>query len=271
MSTTLKVATLNLHNRHDRWRQRRHLVVAQFVDQLPALVSLQEISFPIGQGKWLRSQINTRLTGSARKPYQLIQKRLHHVIHGYFEGVGILTRLPVVAHDAINLGYDGRVALRAIVSLPTGDSLDFVATHLHAVAHDREARLEQVMLLTGWLAEMGRVPLQVIAGDFNEVPDGPAIQYMKQTYRSALEAVRGYEPLATYPTALASRSDGWSGCLDYIFISSNIGVETACIFANRPHPDDGSLYPSDHVGLVATLRPGKQAPVRGDPGKGTQH
>lgn len=256
MSTTLNVATLNLHNRHHRWRQRRHLVVAEIVDQLPALVSLQEISFTIGQGRWLCNQINTRLSGSSQKPYRLLEKRLHRFIRGYFEGVGILTRLPVVAHDAINLGYDGRVALRANVSLPSGASLDFVATHLHSVAHDREARLEQVMLLTGWLTEIGRVPLQIIAGDFNEVPDGPAIQYMKQTYCSALAEARGYEPVATYPTALVPRSDGWSGCLDYIFVTSNMTVETASLFAKKPHAEDETLYPSDHVGLVATVRPG---------------
>lgn len=253
MSTSIKVATLNVHNRHDRWAQRRHLIVAEIMDQMPHLVSLQEINFPMGQGKWLRNQINSRISGSPRQPYRLVQERMHHVIHGYFEGVGILTRVPVISHDALNLGYDGRVALRANVELPTGDSLDFVTTHLHAVAHDREARLEQVMLLIGWLNDTGRVPLQVIAGDFNEIPSGPAIQYMKQTYHSALEETRGYEPLATFPTALTPRSDDWSGCLDYIFISSTIAVEHAALFANIAHEEQATLYPSDHVGLVALL------------------
>lgn len=254
MSTSIKVATLNVHNRHDRWAQRRHLIVAEIMDQLPHLVSLQEINFPMGQGKWLRNQINTRLTGSSREPYRLVQRRIYHVIHGYFEGVAILTRLPVISHDALNLGYDGRVALRANVELPTGESLDFVAVHLHAIARDREARLEQVMLLIGWLNDTGRVPLQVIAGDFNEIPSGPAIEYMKQTYNSALEDNRGHEPLATFPTALAPRLDDWSGCLDYIFISSNIGVVEASIFAKRAPEEQATLYPSDHVGLVAQLQ-----------------
>lgn len=253
MSTSIKVATLNVHNRHDRWAQRRHLIVAEIMDQSPHLVSLQEINFPIGQGTWLRNQINTRLSGSPREPYHLVQRRLHHVIHGYFEGVAILTRLPVISHDALNLGYDGRAALRANVELPTGDSLDFVAVHLHAIARDREARLEQVMLLTGWLNDTGRIPLQVIAGDFNEIPSGPAITFMKQTYTSALEAARGHEPLATFPTALAPRSDDWSGCLDYIFISSNIGVEEASLFAKHAAADQAALYPSDHVGLMTVL------------------
>lgn len=242
-----------MHNRQDRWAQRRHLIVAEIMDQMPDLVSLQEINFPMGQGKWLCSQINSRISGSPRQPYRLVQKRMQNLIHGYLEGVAVLTTLPVISHDTLNLGYDGRVALRANVELPTGDSLDFVATHLHAVAHDHEARLEQVMLLIGWLNDTGRVPLQVIAGDFNEIPSGPAIQYMKQTYHSAMEEGRGYEPLATFPTALRARSDDWSGCLDYIFVSSNMTVQHTAIFANKAHEEQPTLYPSDHVGLVASL------------------
>lgn len=265
MDSLVKVATLNVHNRYHRWSQRRHLIVSEIVDLLPDLVSLQELNFPLGQGKWIRNQINIRLSGSPRAPYRLLQKRLFHVIQGYYEGVGILTRLPVISYDSLNLGYEGRVALRANVSLATGESLDFVATHLHSVAHDHEARLEQVLLLSGWLNDVSRVPLQVIAGDFNELPGGLAIRQMKQTYRSALEEARGFEPVATFPTALVPNADGWSGCLDYIFISSEIAVQSAAIFANKSHEEEKDLYPSDHVGLTATLQIEERAPLRSTP------
>ena len=258
----IKVGTLNLHGRQDRWRERRHLVVAQVMDAAPDLLSLQEINFPMGQAKWLRNQINTRLSGSPREPYQLVQKQLFQLLRGSIEGVGILTRLPVISSDALDLGYDGRVAQRANVALPSGETLDFTAIHLHHVAHDRQARLEQVMTLTGWLNDTGTVPLQVIAGDFNEIPDGPAIQQMKQGYRSAMEIARGHEPLATFPTALQQRSEDWSGCLDYIFISSGIEVLAASIFADKPSEEDDTLYASDHVGLLATLEVKSRAQLR---------
>ncbi|MFW6183782.1 MAG: endonuclease/exonuclease/phosphatase family protein [Chloroflexota bacterium] len=251
--TTLKVATLNLHNNHHRWRERRRLVVAEILDTMPDVLSLQEINLAIGQGTWLMRQVNTRLSGSPGAPYRLLQERKRQLLGGYFEGVGILTRLPVVSSDAINLGHEGRVALRANVVLSSGETLDFIATHLHHVSHAHQARLEQVMLLTGWANEIGRVPLQVFAGDFNEVPDGPAIAQMKQTYRSALAETRGYEPLATFPTALVESYDGWSGCLDYIFISSGLRVANAGLFADEHAEEDDTLYPSDHVGLYADL------------------
>ena len=250
--TTITVATLNLHGRQHRWRERKRLVVAELVDTLPDLVSLQEIRLRGRQGAWLRNQINVRL-GDSAKHYRLLQQRRRHLFKGFFEGVGILSRLPILSHDAINLGYQGRVALRANVALPSGQTLDFVATHLHSAAHDREAREEQVMALVGWLNDTGRAPAQIVGGDFNEIPSGPAIKYMKQSYRSVFVATRGYEPLATFPTALVEQHDGWSGCLDYIFISPGVRACDARLFCRTAADDDSTLYPSDHVGLWAKL------------------
>jgi endonuclease/exonuclease/phosphatase family metal-dependent hydrolase len=250
----LTVATLNLRNRQDRWLERRELVVAELLDTQPDLVSLQEIHRPIGQGKWLRNQLNSRLTGSSKGPYRLYQKPRRHLVRGYFESIGILSKVPVLSHDVLSLGYEGRVALRVNVELPSKNTLDFVAVHLHHIASDREARLIQVMRLIGWLNDHNPVPFQIIAGDFNETPDGPAIEQMKQVYRSAFVENRGYDPIATFPTALVFRPDGWAGCLDYVFLSKAVGlVQEARIFCNKPSVDDPTLYPSDHVGLIVTL------------------
>ncbi len=250
----ITIATINLRNRFDRWSERRHLMRNELLRTQPDLVSLQEIYLPIRQGIWLRNQLNARLVEDGGAPYTLLQKGKAHPINGFFEGVGILSRLPVVARDALALGYSGRVALRATVELPGKQLLDFVSTHLHHIAHDREARLEQAMAIVGHLNDTGRVPLQVIAGDMNEIPDGPAIHYFKQGYRSAYAAVHGYDPLATFPTALVPPNNGWAGCLDYIFVSPTLKVTEARIFCNRPAAHDHDLYPSDHVGLLATVR-----------------
>lgn len=245
--------TLNLRNQADRWLQRRELVVQQLLEAQPDLIGLQEISFPIGQGWWLTHQLNLRLSGSTRRPYRLRQRRKHHLTKGYFEGIGILSKLPIISHDAISLGYGGRVALRVNVELPSRQTVDFVCVHLHHVAEDKQARHEQVMKLLGWLNEGGRALRQVIAGDFNETPDGPAVQQMKQAYRSALAEANGRDPLATFPTALVARPDGWAGCLDYIFVSPPLHILSARLCCHRPAAHDDTLYPSDHVGLLAML------------------
>lgn len=253
MTTQVTVATINLHGRADRWSARRHLLVGQIVETLPDLLSFQEIYFPIRQGKWLCSQINFRLTGSEKKPYRIVQQRRHHPIKGYFEGVGVLTRLPLLYHDSLGLGYGGRLALRIHVELPSHQTMDFISTHLHHVSYEREAREEQGLRLVGWLNSHKHVPIQVIAGDFNETPAGLAIRYLKQSFRSAYEEYYGREPLATFPTAL-NISDQTAACLDYILISQAVRrVTGARLFCDQPSHEDDTLYPSDHVGLIATL------------------
>jgi len=253
MTTQITVATINLHGRADRWPERRHLLTAHIVEASPDLISFQEIYLPIRQAKWLCKQINFRLTGSAKEPYRLVQKRYHHPIKGYLEGVGVLTRLPLLYHDGLGLGYGGRVALRVHVELPSHQTMDFVSTHLHHITYDMEAREEQSMKLAGWLHSHKNVPIQVVAGDFNEPPDGLAVNYMKQSFRSAYEVFYGREPVATFPTALTN-NDQPARCLDYILISPAVRrVARAKLFCDEPSREDNTLYPSDHVGVIATI------------------
>jgi endonuclease/exonuclease/phosphatase family metal-dependent hydrolase len=251
--TELTVATINLCHYDNRWLERRHLLVSALLDLEADLVGLQEISLIIRQGPWLVKQLNSRLKGESKRPYQLVQVGRPH-LSNWTMGIGILTRLPVLYWDSLRLGYGGRLALRANVELPSRQTLDFVCTHLHHVAEEHEARLEQAMALLGWLNGKRRIPLQMLAGDFNELPDGPAIQYIKQSYHSAFMDVHGHEPLATFPTALVRPFRDWSGCLDYVFLSPAVyRVNNAFLFCNRPAESDDTLYPSDHVGVAAKL------------------
>ena len=178
----ITVATINLRNRKDRWRQRRHVLIGELLNTTPDLISLQEISFPIGQGRWIRNQLNARLP-EGKRPYRLIQKRRHHLIQGYRDGVGILSNYPVLYSDSVNLGQNGRIALRANIELPGQKTIDFVATHLHPPQQHDQVREQQVMLLDGWLNGTRPIPRKIIAGDFNEIPKGKAIHYLKQRYK----------------------------------------------------------------------------------------
>ncbi len=255
----ITVATINLRNRSDRWLARRRLLVSEIIEKSPDLISLQEISLSIGQGNWLAKQVNIRMTGSSNGPYRIIQTRRSHPSH-WGEGVGVMTKLPVLYHDSLPLGYGGRVALRVNLEIPAArsqgryQSLDFVAVHLHHEQHEDDIRLEQAMQMVGWLNDRRRVPLQVIAGDFNEVPGGVAITFMKQSYRSAYAEVIGREPLATFPTCLPQPLLDWSGCLDYVFVSPAVyTIKVASLFCTESAVDDDTLYPSDHVGVLVGL------------------
>lgn len=256
---TFSAATINLCGRAERWSKRRHLLVGQLVDATPDIIALQEINLTIGQGSWLARQVNIRLTGDARRPYRIIQARRAHLRH-FFEGVGVMTRLPVIYHEAFPVDVDGRVALRVNVELPAGaagarrQSLDFVSVQLHPAPAARETRLDQAMRMVGWLNEKSRVPLQVIAGDFNETPGFQAVSFMRQSYRSAYAEARGSDPLATYPTKLIDAPGAQASCLDYVFVSKAVyKVKGASIFFDKAAAEDESLYSSDHVGLLVEL------------------
>lgn len=248
----LSFVTFNLHSRYDRWFDRRALIVEQLVALQPDLIALQEVYLPNRQGEWLKQSLNNRLTGRTNSPYQLLQAPKQHWFYRFWEAVGVLSRLPVVAADRFALGYRGQVALRVNVEMPAGLTVDFVTVHLQSPSHEQQTRLDQVIRLLGWLNDRNPLAHQIVAGSFGETPDGPAIQQMKQVYRSAYQVGQGYEPLATFPTVLAQQSDGWSGCLDYLFISAAIKkVSQAKICCDLPASSDDTLYPSDHVGLFA--------------------
>lgn len=249
----LTVGTINLRNRSSRWRERRGLLVSALREADADLISLQEVSFPIRQGEWLRDQLNSRPAASDHPSYVLVQQRKGHYFYGFLEGIGLLSRFPIMSRDAVPLGYGGRVALRATVELPSGHMVDFVTVHLTHLPSHGEARLEQVMALTNWLNGPGRAAYQVIGGDFNATPTSPAIKQMKQAYLSAYEVANHFEPVATFPTVLAPSRDGWSGCIDYLFVTANVRVRRARVFCNRASPTDDTLFPSDHVGLLAEL------------------
>lgn len=255
METLVTVATININGGQDRWKERRHLLVGQLIESNADLISLQEVYTPIRQAVWLCKQINARLGGSNNAPYRVVQKRYRHALHGLSGALAVLSKLPVLYSESINLGYGGRIALRVHVELPSHQTMDFVTTQLHQVPYEREARQDQALKLTGWLHGHKRVPIQVVAGDMSETPDGLAVKYIKQSFRSAYEEQYGSEPLATYPTVLAGPVSNLAQCLDYIFISSAVQrVSQATIFCDESASDDNTLYPSSHVGLLATLQ-----------------
>jgi hypothetical protein len=48
-------------------------------------------------------------------------------------------------------------------------------------------------------------------------------------------------------------TDGDPGCLDYVWLRGAVRAERAWLAWDRPAVGDPTLYPSDHVGVVAGL------------------
>ena len=138
----ITVATINLRNSQDRWRQRRHVLVGELLNTTPDLISLQEISFPIGQGRWIRNQLNARLPEGKR------------ALRRHLPGVRTLYWLV----DYARLGPEERRALRrdtvrsgaGAVSIDhrriDADFLrDFGHLRIHAFTVDRPERVAELV------------------------------------------------------------------------------------------------------------------------------
>src|SRR5438046_6997730 len=102
MATIIHVATVNILNDRSRWAERRTLL-AQGLDALsPDLIALQEITDPLGTSTahWLADELGgysvhvCPKTGWSRK----------------WEGIAVLSRLPVERHEVFDLGSQQRTA-----------------------------------------------------------------------------------------------------------------------------------------------------------------
>lgn len=243
----ITVATLNLFNRLGRWGERAPLLVEQLAELQPDVIGLQEVDLVIDQGNWLVHMVNSRL---GPQEYQI-----RHVTSpgrlAFVLANAVMTRLPVLAHETLDLLAGERTAQRLRLRVDSSE-FDFYNTHLHHPLEARDLRLEQARRLLAWMEERsGSRPLAA-AGDFNGRPDEPAIAAMKERLRSAHESAQGSEPEKTWPTPVNTFDPDPPGCLDYIFVRGARVSECRLAF-DRAHPHDPTLYPSDHLGLLARL------------------
>ncbi len=54
-------------------------------------------------------------------------------------------------------------------------------------------------------------------------------------------------------TPVNTYDDSPHGTLDYIFVSPEFTIEDAGLAFDQPDPHDPNMFPSDHIGLFATL------------------
>ena len=245
----LHVATLNILNLADRWPERLPLILADMAALQPDLLGLQEVVYVMQQD---------RLIGAAGEG----RYAAHRAWAGRPEyGNSLLVREPLAASEVerLELGF-GRSALRSLVTLPGGARILVAVTHLHHVVEAEAERDEQTRQLLEWLAEVPAADAQVVVGDFNAEPVEPAyVRMLAAGYRSAYAEANGVEPAVTWPSGLqapAMDTDGDPGCLDYIWIRGDVRVVSARLAFDRPHPEDATLYPSDHLGISASLEIG---------------
>jgi endonuclease/exonuclease/phosphatase family metal-dependent hydrolase len=252
---SLRVATLNIRNLADRWDERLPLLLADMAALQPDLLGLQEVVYPLQQDRVIGAAGERRY-----ESYRAWAGRPEY-------GNALLAEqsLGVSELERLDLGVN-RSALGAVIATPEARLLVAV-THLHHLPDDESVRDGQARLLLEWLDAGSGTDGQVVVGDFNAEPDEPAAERIRGAgFRSSYAEANGSDPEVTWPSGLqapAMDDDGVPGCLDYIWIRGRITVAWARLAFDRPAVGDPTLYPSDHLGIVAELRVGSIDPPAG--------
>ena len=242
MTGAIVVATLNVRNTADRWRDRAPLLVEQLVALDPDVIALQEVRRFPDQARRI-----AREGWEVRRTFKTGPKRA-------WEGLAVLSRLPFDGGTGrLRLRGQSRVAQRVTVAVPGGGTLDVYNVHL--ADGDETVRARQARRLLAWMGERPDRPA-VLVGDCNSRPGSAPVRALSARLRSAYAEVHGKEP----PRTLV----GGSGTvLDYVFVNDRVTVLAARLAFDQPAPDDPRLFPSDHFGLAATIAVTRPVPAPG--------
>lgn len=242
----LRIGTLNIRNTADRWRQRRHLVVAQLAKIRPDVIGLQELRRRPSQTEWIIRRLNQTL--GAEPPY-----RYHATgktgLWGLSEGIAVLTRLPIVERGWLDLHGEHRVANWVRVRLVDGAVVDVYNTHLSS--RDQALRDRQARLIIDYLAGPGGCPA-LLVGDLNAGPASSTLSVLGERFRSAYALVHGDEPAKTWPTPLRP-GVGSGSVIDYVLVDDHVEVVDAWLTFDDASSTDPTLVASDHFGIAATV------------------
>ncbi|MBL7648689.1 MAG: endonuclease/exonuclease/phosphatase family protein [Candidatus Hydrogenedentes bacterium] len=232
-TTTIKVLTFNILHGATMKKDGNLDVVAQVILDLdPDLVALQEVDVRTGRvgGQDLATQL-----GHRTRLHPLFARAM--AFDGGEYGVAILSRYSFRSTRAIPLpsspDNEPRVALEAVLDLPDGPSIAFVATHLdNASKIDRAAQARMIN------QEFGKRDLpRLLAGDFNATPDSETVTILKESWTPT----DGLDAPPTFPSNKPEIK------IDYVFFSPRerwVAKETRVI---------ENTLASDHFALLCTL------------------
>lgn len=209
--------------------------IAEVIKQVnPDFVALQEVDFKTNRARTY--DLATEL-GIRTKMAPLFGKAMDFDGGGY--GEGILSKYPIIASRNVPLphspGNEPRTALEITVKLPSGDTIQFIGTHLE---HQQEStdQIYQTQKINTIFLE-NRYPT-ILAGDLNDTPKSKPIALLKRYWEDASDK----KPDPTYP------SDNPRKKIDYIFYRpANLWqVESTSVICDS--------IASDHCAVFSVLK-----------------
>jgi len=258
----ISIFDLNIWNYNAPWEVRREGIVQVIRQSDPDLVALQEVTYLSTYAEDPHHQADQLL---AQLPgYRLIWQPAMYYAPAKeegairWEGLAIMSRLPIVDHRHIWLSRDRedqrdghqRIVLGVRAMTAQGPFWLFT-THLSLSARARERTIVEVYRFVRDTA--GGEPF-AITGDFNARPDDSPIRFL--VGEETLERRRSDWADAwacRHPDEPGYTHSAWepNQRIDYLFVPRADMVRQINIAADRP--DEDGVYPSDHLGLYAQL------------------
>jgi len=273
---TLRFLTLNLWGENGPWQGRISLLLDSVAALAPDVIGLQEVR-----------EVPGRVPNHAGE----IARRLgwHHVFApstawgGGHEGLAIVSRFPIGAHEALPLPHsteaEGRIILSARIDADRGPFWVHT-THLSFRETEGRKREDQVVFVDKVVESHGTDDVRIVMGDFNTVPDSDEIRWL-----TGMTTLDGRRVAYQDAWARANAIDGGGGSLagvtwasvnpyialmhwlrsdrrlDYIFVSPvrrdrRGTVQGAWVVFDEPGETAAGerVFVSDHFGVVADVQ-----------------
>ncbi|WP_438289728.1 endonuclease/exonuclease/phosphatase family protein [Streptomyces sp. HUAS TT7] len=239
-----RAVTLNIWGRGSAWRRRLPLVRDELVRLAPDFVGLQEV--------WRM--------GSRCQAEQIADALGYHVTYApartarnrATQGNALLSRAPVARYEVLPLPTPG-VEPRSVLCAEVGSSTTVLVTHVTWEWEYAHIRQQQVR----FLAELAAGRDVVLLGDLNAAPDTDEIRWLTSRMEDAW-ACGGRGPGHTYTPANrhARKAREPARRIDYILTAGLRAAHAELAFTTPHLTARGSLWPSDHFGVVCDLESG---------------
>lgn len=259
----LRVATFNIRNTTDRYTERQPLLEETILALDADILGCQEVNF---------EEQTPMLRRANKMPVTVVEGPLPSRYPGppddpafRIDGNTLSIRQchgTCIRHDVLRLSQT-RIAHRVLLSDPQFGIIAVVNAHLHHELGDSHVRHQQTVTLCEWLekaSEDDQPSFTIVMGDFNAPPHEPSYALFEQHgFSSAFKLQHGSEPVNTFKTGLQAPTMDRDPqlCVDYIWVKAHgaakVEVLNVRLAANMPHPQDDTLYPSDHFAIVAEL------------------
>jgi endonuclease/exonuclease/phosphatase family metal-dependent hydrolase len=273
---TLRFLTLNLWGDNGPWQQRMELLQNSLPAIAPDVIGLQEV-------REVPGTVPNHAAAIARRQGWNQVFAPSTAWGGGNEGLAIVSRFPIVAHEAQTLPHstetEGRIILSARIDADRGPFWAHT-THLSFREAEGRKREDQVVFVDKVVEAHGTDDVRVVMGDFNTVPDSDELRWL--TGATTLDGRRvAYQDAWARVNAVNSGGDSLAGVtwasanpyiqqlhwlrpnrrLDYIFVSPvwrdrRGTVRGAWVVFDEPAVTASGerVFVSDHFGVVADVQ-----------------